>query len=174
MFGCGLIGMLWERDDFIGSQFPPEVCDKLEKSMWIISTLNPASLLIGMTPSEFSVVCCVSNLPKRNGGKPVTVAEIAQEMCVSVPAVSRTLRSLQEKGWITREVDENDRRSVRVTVTEAGAALLEENLSALTTGMNHVMSAFTEEEIRTIAELYSKFAKVMEKSINRKKGDLNA
>ena len=95
-------------------------------------------------------------------------------MCVSVPAISRTLRSLQQKGFITREVDENDRRSVRVTVTQDGQRLLDKNLDFMTGAMNRIMSAFTEEEIRTIAELYGKFAKVMERSIDRQKGDLNA
>ena len=170
----GLIGMLWEREDFIGNSFPPEVCDKLEKSMRVFRQLDPANFVSGITASEFGVMCCTREYPKKHGGSPVTVAEIAQEMSISVPAVSRTLRSLQEKGFITREVDENDRRSVRVTVTPAGEQLLEANLSYLTAAMNRVMSAFTEEEIRTIAELYSKFAKVMEQAINRQKGDPNA
>lgn len=170
----GLIGMMWEREDFIGNSFSPEVCEKLEKSMRVLSQLDPANFVSGMTASEFGVMCCASDFPRTHGGKTVTVAEIAQEMAVSVPAVSRTLRSLQEKGFINREVDENDRRSVRVTVTEAGGRLLEENLSYLTAGMNRVMSEFTEEEIRTIAELYSKFAKVMEQATDKKKGDFNA
>ena len=172
--GCGIMGMLWDREDFIGNNFPPEVCDKLEKSMGILSTLDPANFVSGFTASEFGVMCCTSDFPKKHGGRTVTVAEIAQEMCVSVPAISRTLRSLQQKGFITREVDENDRRSVRVTVTQDGQRLLDKNLDFMTGAMNRIMSAFTEEEIRTIAELYSKFAKVMEQSIDRQKGDLNA
>lgn len=173
MYGCGLMGMLWKREDFIGNSFPPEVCDKLEKSMMIFSRLNPASFVKGVNASEFGVMCCASDFPKKRG-RAATVAEIAQEMAVQVPAVSRTLRSLQEKGFITREVDENDRRIVRVTVTHSGEALLEENLAMLTAGMNRIMSAFSEEEIRTIAEIYSKFANIMEQAMYRQKGDLNA
>ena len=155
--------MLWERQDFVGNSFPPEVCEKILKSIHTLSTLNPAAVVTGMTASEFSVVCCTADHPKRYGGQPVTVAEIAQEMSVSVPAVSRTLRSLQDKGLITRQVDENDRRSVRVSVTEEGYRLLEQNLTRITTAMNTVMSAFTDEEIRVIAELYSKFAGAVKK-----------
>ena len=173
MYGCGLMGMLWERNDFIGNSFPPEVCDKLEKSMMIFSRLNPANFVKGFTASEFGVMCCASDYPKKRG-RTATVAEIAQEMKVLVPAVSRTLRSLQEKGYITREVDENDRRIVRVTVTPSGKELLEENLSTLTAGMNRVMSAFSEDEIRTIAEIYSKFAKIMEQALDKQKGEPNA
>ncbi|MGN1341013.1 MAG: MarR family winged helix-turn-helix transcriptional regulator [Oscillospiraceae bacterium] len=170
----GLISMLWEREDFIGNSFPADVLDQMAKGMNIMSRLNPANVVKGITASEFGVMCCVSDHPKKHGGKPVTVAEIAQNMCISVPAVSRTLRSLQEKGFIRREVDENDRRSIRVTMTAPGEATLEENLCCMTTVLNRIMSAFTPEEIRSIAELYSKFAKVMEQNIDRQEGDLNA
>lgn len=161
MLGFGLFGMLWERQDFVGNSFPPEVCEKILQSMQTLSTLNPAAVISGITATEFSVVCCAADYPKRRGGQPVTVAEIAAQMAVSVPAVSRTLRSLQDKGLITRQVNENDRRSVKVSVTDEGHRLLEQNLNRITTAMNTVMSAFTDEEIRVIAELYSKFAAAM-------------
>lgn len=163
MFGLGLVGMLWERKDFIGNSFPPEVCEKIFKGMQTMNRINPASVINSMTVSEFSVMCCAADYPQRNGELTVTVAEIAAEMAVSVPAVSRTLRSLQQKGYITRQVDENDRRSVRVEVTPAGREILDENLDRITGAINRVLSVFTEDEIRQVAELYSKFANAMGK-----------
>ncbi len=162
----GLFGMLWKRKDFIGNSFPPEVCEKIFKGMHVLGRINPASVINGMTASEFSVVCCAADYPEKHGELTATVAEIAAEMSVSVPAVSRTLRSLQEKGFITRQVDENDRRSIRVEVTPEGKEILEENLQRITIATNRIMSVFTEDEIRTIAELYGKFAAAMERQIN--------
>lgn len=81
--------------------------------------------------------------------------------------MSRTLRSLQEKGWIERTVDECDRRSVRVTATPAGEKMLRANMKRVVNALNRIMSVFTEEEMRTIAELYSKFANSMEQNIGR-------
>ena len=82
-------------------------------------------------------------------------------MNVSVPAVSRTLRTLQQKQLIERSVDETDRRNIRVTLTAAGQNILEENMRRVVAKLNSILSVFSQEEMRTIAELYSKFAKAM-------------
>ena len=88
-------------------------------------------------------------------------------MNVSVPMVSRTLRYLQEKGWIERSVDENDRRSVLVTVTPSGSEILQENIGRIVQVLNKIMSVFSDEEIRTIAKLYGKFADSMEQQFGK-------
>ena len=162
-----LADMLWADKDFIGNTYPQEVCEKILHSMERLSNIRPERVIEGMTPSEFSLLCCAVEYPRRNPGKAATVAEIAAQMNVLVPAVSRTLRSLQEKGWIERAVDECDRRSVRVTATPAGEEMLWANMKRVVNALNRIMSVFTEEEMRTIAELYSKFANSMEQNIGR-------
>ncbi|MDD6937266.1 MAG: hypothetical protein PUI99_10170, partial [Clostridiales bacterium] len=64
-----------------------------------------------------------------------------------------------------RSVDENDRRSVRVTITDAGREIFEKNMKRVVFTLNKIISVFTEEEMRTIAELYSKFAAAMENQL---------
>ena len=132
-----------------------------------LSNIRSDRVIEGMTPSEFSVLCCAVEYPRRNPGRAATVAEIAAQMNVLVPAVSRTLRSLQEKGWIERTVDECDRRSVRVTATPAGEEMLQADMKRVVNALNRIMSVFTEEEMRTIAELYSKFASATEEQLKR-------
>ena len=158
-----LADMLWADKDFIGNTYPQEVCEKILHSMERLSNIRTERVIEGMTPSEFSLLCCAVEYPRRNPGKAATVAQ----MNVLVPAVSRTLRSLQEKGWIERAVDECDRRSVRVTATPAGEEMLRANMKRVVNALNRIMSVFTEEEMRTIAELYSKFANSMEQNIGR-------
>lgn len=156
----GFAEMLWERSDFVGNQFPQEVCGKILRSMEILSSISPAGVLTEITPSEFSVLCRSADHPKRHGSA-ATVADIAAQVNVSVPAVSRTLRTLQQKQLIERSVDEADRRNVRVTLTEAGQNILEENMRRVVAKLNSILSVFSQEEMRTIAELYSKFANAM-------------
>lgn len=153
--------MLWEDRDFIGNTYPQEVCAKILRSMEKLSNIRPDGIIEGMTASEFSVLCCVVEYPRKNPGA-ASVADIAAQMGVSVPAVSRTLRSLQEKGWIERTVDETDRRSVRVTATNSGEENMRRNFRRVVDALNRIMSVFTEDEMRTIAELYSKFANATE------------
>lgn len=156
-----LFDMLWENENFIGRSYPPEISEKLLKSMAAFESLDPAGFISGMTLSEFSVICCAQGHMLKNSGQPAAVAEIAKQMSVSMPAVSRTLRTLQAKGWISRQNDDADRRSVKVTVTPEGAKIAGENLDRIAKAFNRAMSVFTEEEMRTIAELYSKFAAAM-------------
>ena len=103
--------MLWENSDFIGNSYPPEVCGAILRSMEKLSRIKSEGVITGMTPSEFSVLCCAEQFPRKHGGTAASVADIAALMGVSVPAVSRTLRSLQGRGWIERTIDEDDRAS---------------------------------------------------------------
>ncbi len=160
------VDMLREDSEFLGNRYPEEVCERLLRGMDTISSLRPEKLIEGMNPSEFSVMCCVVQYPRRYDGIPTSVADIAAQLGVSVPAVSRTLRSLQEKGWITRETDVTDRRSVRVTATQSGEEIVRQNNKRVVTSLNHILSVFSQEEMRTISELYSKFANAMAKELS--------
>ena len=157
--------MLWENSEFIGNSYPPEVCSGILLSMEKLSRIKSDGVIIGMTPSEFSVLCCAEQYPRKYNGTAASVAEIATRMGVSVPAVSRTLRSLQGKALIERAVDEDDRRSVRVTITEAGREQLRENMTRVVAALNRILAVFTEDEMRTIARLYGKFAAATEKQL---------
>lgn len=156
----GFAEMIWSRSDFIGSTFPQEVCGKILRSMELLSSISPAGVLTDITPSEFSVLCSAADHPRRHQTS-ATVADIAGQLGVSVPAVSRTLRSLQQMELIERSVDETDRRNIRVTLTAAGQEMLEANMQRVVTKLNGIMSVFSQDEMRTIAELYSKFANAM-------------
>ncbi len=160
-----LADMLWENSDFIGNSFPPEVCSGILLSMERLSRIKSDGVIIGMTPSEFSVLCCTELFPKKNSGTAASVADIAACMGVSVPAVSRTLRSLQERALIERTVDEYDRRSVRVTITQEGRDQLRDNMARVVETLNRILSVFTEDEMRTVAKLYGKFALATEKQL---------
>ena len=69
-----------------------------------------------------------------------------------------SIRSLQGRGWIERTIDEDDRRSVRVSITPAGREKLLDNMSRVVGSLNRILSVFTEDEMRDVARLYSKFA----------------
>lgn len=57
---------------------------------------------------------------------PRTVTEIAELEQVSVPAVSRILKGLEQDGLVTRERMEEDRRFVRVVASGEGRRLMED------------------------------------------------
>jgi DNA-binding MarR family transcriptional regulator len=56
---------------------------------------------------------------------PLSLAELAAAEQVRAPTMSRLVDALLEAGLVTRETVAEDRRSVRIAVTEAGRRLME-------------------------------------------------
>lgn len=69
---------------------------------------------------EDTGVC--SDKTERNG-RGVKVSWLVKKARVPAPAISRTLRTLEQKGFIERTVDKDDRRNTFVSLTEAGTAI---------------------------------------------------
>lgn len=49
-----------------------------------------------------------------------TGAELAQDMAHDKGATTRLIDLLQQKGWMTRQRDESDRRHIKLALTDAG------------------------------------------------------
>jgi DNA-binding MarR family transcriptional regulator len=68
----------------------------------------------------------------------VRVSELSSRMHVTSPSVTQLVTSLEERGYVTRAMDREDRRSVNVSLTEKGNEIMkkaEENLMAMLTGL---------------------------------------
>ncbi|MES2178887.1 MAG: MarR family transcriptional regulator [Gemmatimonadota bacterium] len=57
-------------------------------------------------------------------GGPIAMGVLAAAEQVRVPTMSRLVATLEQDGLVTRVIDTNDRRSVRIEATEAGRTLL--------------------------------------------------
>lgn len=86
----------------------------------------------------------------------ISVAEAAKQLDVSMPFVSKTLKSLAEKGYVERISDENDRRSIRISVTRNGEALINKFFIKVFSVLNTAMSEFTREEIESMIDMYGR------------------
>lgn len=122
-----------------------------------LCNLDLGALIIGMTPGELALVYNAALCSKLSGGDMLTVAEMAESLHVSVPAISRTLKNLENKGFVERIADECDRRSIRISVTESGRELLMLNLRRSADVMDKALSTFSDEELRSMARLQNKF-----------------
>lgn len=79
------------------------------------------SLFSDLPRGEFMPLQTIYAYSLRNPGtKGIYVSELVSQLKVSSPAVSRTLRSLETKGYIERSADKNDRRSTLIRLTEKG------------------------------------------------------
>ena len=82
----------------------------------------------------------------------ITQKELAETLGVQSASVSEVLRKLERKGFVKREKAEQDRRSVRVTLTEAGW----EHLNRPEADLSEAFRALTREEQEQLAGLLQK------------------
>lgn len=120
------------------------------------------------THSEMELLFHALDYAAENGEN-ITVAKAAKAMNVSAPAISRTLKALSSRGLTRREYDEQDRRSVRIVVTEAGEMLSREVLKSAFTMMNYVMSEFSDKELSQMMAMYERLTRGIIKFISLNK-----
>lgn len=126
------------------------------KSMQRMNSLNLTSIFKDVTIAEFSLIYAAEEYAQKNGGAHISVAEAASKLQVSVPAVSRTLKSIEGKRLIERRADEKDRRSVKLVVTDRGREVLNVNIRYTVEMINKVLAHFSGEELEAMVNLHCK------------------
>lgn len=120
-----------------------------------------------LCPHEYIALCTLtadrSAHPEARG---MYVTAFARELSVPVPAASKLLKVLEDKGWIAREIDPASRRNTFVIITPEGEDIFrqeseycaamgsrifdkmgKENVTALLNGINQLLD-LTEEEFQ--------------------------
>jgi DNA-binding MarR family transcriptional regulator len=72
-----------------------------------------------ISPVQFEILLYVDS------SSPCSITDVAQFMVVDKSTSSRVLRGIEERGLITVEFDEEDRRRRRISLTEDGKALVD-------------------------------------------------
>ena len=88
----------------------------------------------------------------------LTQEELARSLNVNKSSVTRQLAALEEKGYIRREADPDDRRSLRVYPTDRAVALQERMRRVLRDWSAYLTADFTDEERETLSRLMSRVA----------------
>ena len=125
--------------------------------------MNTIPLKTGVSHSEF----CMMNIIL-DGKDGITVSEIASELDVTPPAVSRSLKSLESRGLILRETDLMNRRNTMVRLTESGLDFLKKSRKQMDSVMEHVNEKMGAERTNQLYELLSKMTEIIEDFANKK------
>lgn len=56
---------------------------------------------------------------------PCNLSELAERHSVSLPTMSNSISTLVERGWVSRQRDDLDRRMIQISLTPDGLALLD-------------------------------------------------
>lgn len=141
--------------------------------MTFFRKLNISSMLPEISHGDFSILkmihCCRQTCNTNRGA--VKVSDIVKCTMLPAPAVSRSLRSLEEKELVVRTIDKEDRRNTFVDITPAGDALLEEIEEIMTSFADAVFGNLGEETIRKLNAYLHEFLDAAKKEIDRRKRD---
>lgn len=96
----------------------------------------------------------------------MTQEELARYLHVNKSSVTRQLAALEEKGYIRREPDPDDRRSLLVYPTEQALALRERMRRVLRDWSAYLTGDFTDEERETLSRLMARVAERAESYVN--------
>jgi DNA-binding MarR family transcriptional regulator len=93
---------------------------------------------------------------------PITLGELAASEQVQPPSMTRIVARLEEQGFVTREVDPNDRRIARVAVTPEGRAMLAANRTRRTAFLAQRVERFSDDERAQLAAAIPLLERILE------------
>ena len=88
----------------------------------------------------------------------ITQEELARELNVNKSSVTRQLAALEEKGWVRREGDPHDKRSLRVYPTQQTQEMMSRIFACYGAWNAYLTKDFTEEEKATLSRLMLRIA----------------
>lgn len=113
--------------------------------------LNISEMLPNIAHGDYGVLKMIDYCNRHAEAETgVKVSHVAQRMELPVPAVSRSLRTLEERGLIQRTVNRSDRRTTYVAVTDSGKALLAEADSILSDFADAVFGQLGDDLLREL------------------------
>lgn len=90
----------------------------------------------GLKPSEIGLLFHIRACCEEADG--VSVSALSKRMNVTSSSITQTVTSLEERGLVSRRMDEEDRRGVKVSLTQEGEQIThnaENQLNSMLSGM---------------------------------------
>jgi DNA-binding MarR family transcriptional regulator len=102
------------------NEYEKMVVNILFTGSWL-ANLNASRLKpFGVTPEQYNVL----RILRGSHPKPLMLADITSRMIDRSSNATRLVEKLRQKGFVKREICENNRRQVDISITEAGLEIL--------------------------------------------------
>lgn len=156
--------MTQDRVDFILAQWAKERPDLDTSGMSVIGRISRSSRYIdqqltknfatfGLNRGEFDVL---ATLRRYGSSYLMTPSELLSALMLSSGAMTNRLDRLEQSGYIERKAHPEDRRGVRVVLTDEGQAKIDEIVIAHTVFEKEMLSSLTTAEQEQLASLTRK------------------
>ncbi|MDR1363964.1 MAG: MarR family transcriptional regulator, partial [Spirochaetaceae bacterium] len=107
--------------------------------------------------------CTLLYYIKEHGGD-LSGEKLRNELSVTKPAVSQMLSCLEKKGFLTREINKENRRRIVLSLTEKGTEFIEKTQRETEERLEGIIKRFGENETHSLIELINRFLSIMEES----------
>ena len=91
-------------------------------------------------------------------GREMGQEQLVEQLDVSKPAISRTLNSLEKKGYVTRQRDPDDKRAHRIRLTDEAQEIGPEIQQVYYRIYTVAMRGISQEEFDTFVKLFSRMS----------------
>jgi DNA-binding MarR family transcriptional regulator len=86
--------------------------------------------------------------------------EVAEFLCITPPSATSLINDLVEVGMILRLTSENDRRSIRITITQKGEGVLENGIKQISQSMAKNIAKLNQDEQEQLIFILHKFNQI--------------
>ena len=137
--------------------------------------LHMGDLVPDITKIEGMTMLAIRHCNGEMGKEELTVSELTAKLKAKGPAVSRTLKTLEDKGYIERDVNKADRRNTYVKLTDFGKKKTEECEQIMSNFAHAVISKMDRDDmegmIDCLNELYEAAKEEIADRKMRQKGE---
>ncbi len=157
--------------------------DHMEQNVWealhMFRKLNIGSILPHLNKGEFVLMNGIYHVQKKIGSEHgVKMSDLAEYTHALPPSVSRSIKALEQKGYVRRFVDQKDRRNTLVEITKSGREVLQESNAIMDEYIRRVFEKTDKEEMaRLVRYIYQQYElakeeleKIRESQKKEKKG----
>ena len=125
----------------------------LKTGYWISDCLNETIKPFGISEQQLNVLVILKKC-----GKAYNLCDVQEQMFHKMSNATRLVEKLRIKGLVTRDIDEDNRRRVDISITAKGLVFLEKIEIKLKEGRHcYYENKLTDKEYILLADLLDKF-----------------
>ena len=126
----------------------------------LLRLVSGRALFIQLPRAEFFLLRSISQLCEKSSG--VTITQLANQTGARLPAISKLLNTIEQKGYIDRLSDPSDRRICRICLTQKGNDLLAQAQQEHQQRMQQILSSLGDEDAQQLIRLMWRLCEVLE------------
>lgn len=140
--------------------------EELFKAMHQFHKLRLGDMMPNVSGADF---WAMRNIVDKGEDGKITVSELAKKTNVLPSAISRTIRGLEDKGYVERTINKNDRRNTYVEMTDKGREVMQIVRENMHDFGEAVLSKLDENELSQLIAYLNNIYDIAQKEIEIRK-----